>query len=90
MYIPKEANRFWERTVQSDRGLVDVWNNARLIYEPEAIMELVNESKSAVWLVVFGIEWNGERNDRFRNRFSESLVYTSADGTIDVFEIRKD
>jgi hypothetical protein len=90
MYIPKEANRFWERTVQSDRGLVDVWNNARLIYEPEAIMELVNESESAVWLVVFGIEWNGERNDRFRNRFSESLVYTSADGTIDVFEIRKD
>lgn len=87
MFIPKSANRFWERTVESERGLVDVWSNARLLYTTDSLLNTIKNSPQTVWFIAFAVDWQGQKVDQYRRMFGDQLVYTSIDGTVDLFRI---
>jgi hypothetical protein len=77
------------RGIAACQGERDRWTNARLIYDPEALLNLLRVSKKPVWLVV--------RSERYPSRmpveteigrlYASDRVFRSIDGHIDVFRI---
>ncbi len=87
IYMPYSTNRFWERNI--DASGLDFWSGARILYSEEMVYELVRSSENPIWLMTFAIGWDNKTDSTFRNRFASQLVYTSIDGTIDVFRIAR-
>lgn len=85
IYMPHSTNRFWERNI--DASGLDFWSGARILYSEEMVYELVQNSENPIWLMTFAIGWDNKSDSTFRNRFASHQVYTSIDGTIDVFRI---
>ena len=88
MYLPVDEAKFWQRSVLGSQK--DRWTGANLIYRGRAIETLASNVNARVWLIVFAVDWFDRPVSRYRSEYPAEKVYTSSDGTIDVFLLNRD
>jgi hypothetical protein len=71
------------------RGKKDRWTNTALIYKTDQLLDLIEHSKTTVWIVVNIAE---PRYDEAKaiQRYRDKLFFTAQDGILGVFKLDKD
>ena len=70
-------------------GKKDVWSNANLIYKPERLLDLLQNSESSVWLIARSAQYTSRRQveKQISQIFNRYRIFQSVDGHLDVYKI---
>jgi hypothetical protein len=95
-YYTKKVNYFLfgNKNVQfraytACRGKKDRWTNTALIYKTEQLLDLIEHSKTNVWVVVNIAEPRYDEAEVIQ-RYRDKLFFTAQDGILGVFKLDKD
>jgi len=80
-----------ELPIQSARkGTMDIWSNAGLIYQDDYLLNLIENIKSTVWIVIASsIEDQENIEKEIANRYRDYVYYTSTDNRVEVYRVPK-
>ncbi|OGU32227.1 MAG: hypothetical protein A2057_04755 [Ignavibacteria bacterium GWA2_35_9] len=87
IYINYQDSEFTGRS--RSKGTKEIWTNANLIYKEEKFLDMLNNSKSTIWLGNFSNKRPGvsPEEKKINKEFSRYLYYVNLDSTINVYKI---
>lgn len=78
------------RVVVGCDGTKQIWTNAKLIYEEEALFKLLDNSSVTVWLITrsMAAKYKNDTEKKINSRYKNYLFGESLDGSINVYKIQ--
>jgi len=95
-YLPKldyyyRSYKDPEFSVRSrNKGTLEVWTNTKLIYKENQLIELIEESKTNIWLITYSENRPGvpEFDKELIKKYSGNPSYSNLDGSLNIYYIK--
>lgn len=86
-YVNYKSSAIWG--ISACSGTRELWTNAKLIYNVNDLYQLTDNTQQNIWMILYADPYKlrGESQKIFTRKYSQYLVYTNIDKTLNVYKI---